>query len=209
MRLIAALLLTPALAGCATSYGEPTTAFVTPELASAYIPLEGISYLLVQNRGAAFVIAPGVAVTNAHNAGIVTARAVIGASRDYDLLFFRVDRSAAVASSSPRAGELVIAYGQGARGELRMAKGVVRTLDAPVEARCRTCAIQAAFTFEGDAGPGFSGGPVVDAATGNLVGVTFGYLDPNGRRLMYAYPMGRVRDELALMTGRPPSGAAH
>jgi S1-C subfamily serine protease len=203
MRVIAAL-LTLALAGCATSSGERATTFVTPALANAYIPLEGVSYFLVQNRGAAFVIAPGVAVTNAHNAEIVTSRSVIGISRNYDLLFFRVDRSAALASSSPRTGERVIAYGQGAHGELRMAEGVVRTLDAPVEARCRTCTVQAAFTFEGDAGPGFSGGPVVDAATGNLVGVTFGYLDPNGRRLMYAYPMSRVRNEFAAMSGNLP-----
>jgi S1-C subfamily serine protease len=208
MRLIAALLLTLALAGCATSYGERTTTFITPELANAYIPLEGVSYFFVENRGAAFVIAPGVAVTNAHNAGIVTSRSVIGVSRDYDLLFFRVNRSAAIVSSSPRAGERVIAYGQGASGELRMAEGVVRNLDAPVEARCRTCAIQAAFTFEGDAGPGFSGGPVVDAASGNLIGVTFGYLDPNGRRLMYAYPMSRVRNEFAAMSGHLPAQAA-
>jgi len=209
MRALPGLVLILALAGCATSSGERAQGFVKPELASAYIPLEGISYLLVQSRGAAFVIAPGIAVTNAHNAGIVASQSVIGISRNYDLLYFRVDRSIAMASSSPWAGERVIAYGQGAHGELRRAEGVVRMLDAPVEARCRTCAIQAAFTFEGDAGPGFSGGPVVDAQSGNLVGVTFGYLDPNGRRLMYAYPMTRVRDELATILGHLPAQAAN
>jgi S1-C subfamily serine protease len=204
MRFFVAVLLTLALAGCATSSGERVTNFVRPELANAYIPLEGVSYLLVQSRGAAFVIAPGIAVTNAHNAGIVAPKSVIGVSRNYDLLFFRVARGTAVASSSPHAGERVIAYGQGARGELRMADGTVRALDAPVEARCGTCAIQYAFTFEGDAGPGFSGGPVIDADSGNLVGITFGYLDPNGHRLMYAYPVSRVRNELAALCGQLP-----
>jgi hypothetical protein len=50
---------------------------------------------------------------------------------------------------------------------------------------------------------------VVDAATGNLVGVTFGYLDPIGRRLMYAYPISRVRDEYASVTGHLPIQTAH
>jgi S1-C subfamily serine protease len=68
-------------------------------------------------------------------------------------------------------------------------QGVVRALNAPVEARCQTCSLQTAFTFEDNAGPGFSGGPVVDAASGRLVGVTFGYLDPNGHRLI------RIPDE--------------
>src|SRR5215475_11047538 len=135
MRCIAALLLALALAGCATSSGERVTSFVRPELAGAYIPLEGVSHLLIESRGAAFVIAPGVAVTNAHNVGIVAPGSVIGISRNYDLLYFRVERNAYLVSSSPHSGENVIAYGQGAHGELRMARGVVHTLDAPVEAR--------------------------------------------------------------------------
>ena len=190
------ILLSLALAGCAVSSGDRATSFVAPQIASGYIALEGRSYVVMEGRGAAFVIAPGIAVTNAHNADIVGGP-VIGTSRNYDLLFFRVATSLSPVSAEPRSGELVIAYGQGAHGELRSARGVVRDVNAPVEARCGTCLVQSAFTFEGNAGPGFSGGPVVDASSGNVVGITFGYLDPNGRRLMYAYPISRVRQELA------------
>jgi len=196
MRLFA-ILTALILAGCVVSSGDRATGFVTPQVASGYIALEGRSYVVMEGRGAAFVVAPGIAVTNAHNAGIVGGAPVIGESRNYDLLFFRVATSLAAPAAEPRAGELVVAYGQGAHGELRLAHGVVRDLNAPVEARCATCLVQSAFTFEGNAGPGFSGGPVVDAGTGSVVGITFGYLDPNGRRLMYAYPISRVRQELA------------
>ena len=194
-----------ALAGCATSSGERATSFLTPQVAGAYMALEGRDYLVMEGRGAAFVVAPGIAATNAHNADIVGGAPVVGVSRNYDLLFFRVASPLAVPVSEPRGGEIVIAYGQGAHGELRMARGVVRDLNAPVQARCATCFVQSAFTFEGNAGPGFSGGPVVDAATGNVVGITFGYLDPDGRRLMYAYPMSRVRQELAAFAGLSPT----
>ncbi|MEJ1968877.1 MAG: serine protease [Rhizomicrobium sp.] len=198
-----AVLVSLAMAGCAVSSGERATTFLDPAIAGGYIPLEGVSHLIMEGRGAAFVIAPGIAVTNAHNAGIIGDAPVVGTSRNYDLLFFRVSRAPAASTAEPRAGETVLAYGQGAHGELRVAQGVVRTLNAPVEARCAACIVQGAFTFEGNAGPGFSGGPVVDANTGSLVGITFGYLDPDGHRLMYAYPMSRVRTELAAVTTNP------
>lgn len=205
MRVFFAALLTLGLAACATSSGERAAGFMNPQIASAYIPLDGRAYFILEGRGAAVVIAPGIAVTNAHNAGIVGKAALIGISRNYDLLFFRVDRNVSLSTMAPRGGQQVIAYGQGSSGELRVARGIVRMLNAPVEARCQTCQIQIAFTFEGNAGPGFSGGPVVDAASGALVGITFGYLDPQGHRLMYAYPMSRVRNELAVLMGQLPT----
>ena len=51
------------------------------------------------------------------------------------------------------------------------------------------------FMFEANAGPGFSGGPVVDAQ-GRLVGITFAYKDEGGKRVMYAYEMSRVQADL-------------
>ena len=60
-----------------------------------------------------------------------------------------------------------------------------------------------AFTFEGDAGPGFSGGPVVDAK-GRLIGITFAYKDVGGRRLIYAYDMSRVQAELDNLSAARP-----
>jgi S1-C subfamily serine protease len=196
--------MTLALAGCAVSYGERAAGFLNPQLADAYIPLEGVSLVVLEGRAAAFVIAPGVAVTNAHNIKIIGDAPIIGQSRNYDLLYFHVDKKSAVPSAAPMTGEEVVAYGQGGSGELREAHGTIQMLNAPVEARCETCAVQLAFTFAGDAGPGFSGGPVVDAKTGRVVGITFGFLDPQGRRTMYAYPMSRVRNELATIEHQLP-----
>jgi hypothetical protein len=190
--------------GCAASYGERAAGFLNPQLTSAYIPLEGVTLVVLKAHAAAFVIAPGVAVTNAHNQAIIGGAPIIGQSRNYDLLFFHVDRNSEILTSAPSAGEGVIAYGQGASGELREARGTIMLLNAPVEARCETCAVQSAFTFEGDAGPGFSGGPVVDAKTGRVVGITFGFLDPHGRRTMYAYPISRVRNELSTIEHKLP-----
>ena len=204
MKRFVAVSLALALAACASSYGERATGFLNNQLADAYIPLEGVTFIVLRGRAAAFVIAPGVAVTNAHNFKIIGGAPIIGLSRNYDLLFFHVDNQNTVPTATPVVGEGVIAYGQGASGELREARGTIRLLNAPVEARCATCAVQQAFTFEGNAGPGFSGGPVVDAKTGQLVGITFGFLDPRGRRTMYAYPISRVRNELAIVEHQLP-----
>ncbi len=205
MRFAIAALLSLALAGCATSSGMPSAGFLNDTIGRAYLPLEGRTYVVMQNRGAAVVIAPGIAVTNAHNGDYLSGVSVIGKSRNYDLLYFRVERNVAPPSAPPTVGEHVIAYGQGSHGEVRVAVGVVNALNAPVKARCQTCAVQSAFIFAGNAGPGFSGGPVVDAVSGKLVGITFGYLDPGGQRMMYAYPMSRVRNELATIMGKLPA----
>jgi Trypsin-like peptidase domain len=197
--------MTLVLAGCAVSYGERATGFLNPQLADAYIPLEGVSLLVLTGRAAAFVIAPGVAVTNAHNMKLIAGAPIIGQSRNYDLVFFHVAKNIALQTAAPAVGEKVIAYGQDARsGNLNEAHGTIEALSVQVEARCETCAPQSAFTYAGDAGPGFSGGPVVDAKTGRVVGITFGFLDPNGRRTMYAYPMSRVRNELATIEHELP-----
>ena len=207
MRRTVCLSLSLLVAGCATSYGDRANGFLNPQIAGAYIPLQSITHLVFEDRAAAFVIAPGVAVTNAHNAAIIGTNSVIGESKNYDLLYFHVESGQSgqsVQTAVPTEGEPVVAYGQGASGELREAHGTVQLLNVPVAARCDTCAVQSAFTFAGEAGPGFSGGPVVDAVTGKLVGITFGYLDPKGRRTMYAYPISRVRNELATIEHQLP-----
>ena len=63
--------------------------------------------------------------------------------------------------------------------------------------RCDGCPVQYAFAFEAEGGKGFSGGPVVDARTGRLVGIVFGFRDglddkTPSQRLMYAYDMDLV-----------------
>ena len=75
-----------------------------------------------------------------------------------------------------------------------------------------TCAVQHAFVFEAKGGKGFSGGPVVDAKTGRLLGIVFGFRDgiddhTPGHRLMYAYDMNRVFAELGRRARRRGVGA--
>ena len=140
-------------------------------------------------------IAPGIAVTNGHNRNLVARDAVIGEARDYDLLFFREARNAPHAAAEPRIGESVSAYGQGKDGELRLARGVVRAIRG-----CAGCTVPAYFVFAGDAGPGFSGGPVL-SVSGELIGIVFGYKNQGPERLIYAYPMSRVRSELTGLAG--------
>ena len=52
-------------------------------------------------RGAAVVIAPGIAVTNAHNANLVDPGSVIGAARQSDLMFFRTGAPGRAATAAP------------------------------------------------------------------------------------------------------------
>ena len=180
--------------GCAGSSGLPATVIVQPEIAAAYLPLHARVHLGIDTvDGAAMVIAPGIAVTNAHNANLVEPKSVIGVRQDYDLLFFRTVGSASPQTAVPVIGESVTAYGQGGNRELRVAQGVVKEIK-----QCPGCTAPAYFVFAGNAGPGFSGGPVLDRA-GRLVGITFGYKDQSRERLIYAYDMSRVRAELSAL----------
>jgi len=184
------------------SSGEQAAGITERAIASAYIPLSGSEDLLLEGHGAAIVIAPGIAVTNAHNANLLPdGTGIIGTSVGYDLLFFRVrNMSPPPPIGEPLPTERVVAYGQGSGGDLRKAIGVVKWRVAPVLPRCPKCPEQKAFAYEANAGAGFSGGPVIDAATGALVGITFGYNDEENsgiEKLMYAYDMKTVMGELA------------
>ncbi len=139
-------------------------------------------------------VAPGIAATNAHNRNLIVANSVIGQARDYDLLFFRDTHKAVVEIAQPTVGEAIHAYGQGVNGELRAAHGVVRAIQT-----CAGCTAPAYFMFAGDAGPGFSGGPVLNAS-GQLIGIIFGYKDESLERLIYAYPMSRVQAEFLALS---------
>ena len=194
-RYLSNLVLIPlllSLAGCAGSSGLPATAIAQPEIAAAYLPLHARLHLGIDTAdGAAMVIAPGIAVTNAHNANLLEPKSVIGVRQDYDLLFFRTPRNASPQPAAPVIGESVTAYGQGGNRELRVAQGVVKEIK-----QCSGCTAPAYFVFAGNAGPGFSGGPVLDR-TGRLVGITFGYKDEGRERMIYAYDMSRVQLELS------------
>ena len=194
----AGLFLSLLTAGCATSSGAPATAIAEPAIASAYLPLHARVHLGIDTAdGAAMVIAPHIAVTNAHNANLLDPKSVIGTRQDYDLMFFRTAKSAELQTAPVVMGESVVAYGQGSDGELRVAHGVVRAIE-----HCTGCTAPAYFTFAGNAGPGFSGGPVLDGS-GRLIGITFGYKDARGGRLIYAYDMTRVREEFSALAKRP------
>ncbi|MGQ0742212.1 MAG: S1 family peptidase [Alphaproteobacteria bacterium] len=199
------------LAGCslfgARSTGQPSEGLKTPSLAAAYIPLDAHEMVLIEHWGAGIVVAPQVAVTNAHNFNLVAPDAVLAVSKDYDLLFFRTEKSDTAPLAPPRPGAAVIAYGQGARSELREALGTIRAVDVRVAPRCARCAEQRAIAYDADAGPGFSGGPLVDAQTGAVVGLTFGYRDqsgPEAGRRMFAYSMATVLEEMHRLLGPEP-----
>lgn len=201
----AALCLAAGLSAC-VSAGRESAGFIEPRLMGAYIPLSSSKFGLFNNWGAAFTIAPNIAVTNDHNMNFIPAGAILARSRDFDLLFFRQTGGTPALTGRPRAGEEVIAYGQGAADDLREARGVVTGLDEYVPPRCSGCTAQRALVFEAAAGGGFSGGPVVDARTGAVLGITFGYLDNTdgvrGRR-MYAYDIELVISEMRRLLPNP------
>ena len=203
-----AFLFCLAVGGCGASSGVPVAAITEPQVAQAYIPLGKTDALNTRQMvGAAFAIAPGIAVTNGHNRNLLDPRRVIGEAADYDLLFFHTaDFSPPLPTAPPQPGLRVTAYGQGSRYDLRHASGVVREITpAPGGGP------PAYFTFSNnktgpdDAGPGFSGGPVLDAQ-GRLVGIVFGFKDDgkSHQRLIYAYDMARVRAELSALQKRLP-----
>ena len=196
-----------ALVLAACSAGQPSSGFIRPELMNAYIPLFTGGWTTPGHRAAALTIAPEIAVTNDHNLNFIPPGRVLARSRDYDLLFFRTDERTAPPHGQARMGEPVIAYGQGSNDSLREAKGRIAALGEHVEPRCAGCPAQRALVFEADAGRGFSGGPVVDAETGAVLGVTFGYLDgkaPAEARRMYAYDIDLVMAEMHRLLDRSP-----
>jgi Trypsin-like peptidase domain len=196
------VLIIPVLAGC--SAGVASRGFIEARLMDAYIPLSVRTWLLSGRWAAGVAVAPNIAVTNAHNENLIPPQMVLARSRDYDLLFFRTDMAPAPVAR-PQVGEDVIAYGQGSIDELREAKGAIRGLDEYVAPRCAECRAQRAIVFDAEAGGGFSGGPVVDAKSGAVLGITFGYLDGkanNGGRRMYAYDIDLVLGEMRRLLAR-------
>ena len=167
---------------------------------SAFIPFYVDNGMLIGHLiGSAFVIEPGIAVTNDHAYWLVPQGDHLARSRNYDLLFFKTDKQAPPNFAHAYAGEEVIAYGSGVGGQAREARGTVAGLDESVPPHCMGCAPQHVMIFDAEAGEGFSGGPVVDAKTGAVVGITFGYLDgkaAGGGRRMYAYDIELVMAEM-------------
>jgi len=197
----AALLLSLLAAGCAASSGAPATGIAQPDIASAYLPLHARVHLGIDSAdGAAVVIAPHIAVTNAHNANLLDAKRVIGVATQSDLLFFHANGGPSPATAAPVVGEAVTAYGQDTERRLRLAQGVVRQI-----VMVPGYSTSPYFIFAGNAGPGFSGGPVIDP-DGKLIGITFGYKDQGSERLIYAYDLARVLTELSLVEKEPHHG---
>jgi len=195
-RALGQILAIALLAAC--SSGQTFHGFIDPKLMDSYIPLYDRTFLIDRFAGA-MVIAPNVAVTNAHNANLVTESAVLARSTEYDLLFFRTDRMVVPPIGSPYIGEDVIAYGQSGKSDLSEAKGVIRLLEAYLPQRCPQCRLQRSMAYDAEAGRGYSGGPVVDAASGAVLGITFAFEDGRGEgggRRMYAYDMDIVLSEM-------------
>jgi hypothetical protein len=193
----AALLACAALAGC--SAGTASGGFVDPKLGQAFIPLSTREFFIFGRWAAAVELAPGIAVTNDHNLGLIPPQRVLARSHDYDLVFFRSEGHEPAITAAPVLGETVVAYGEGASSDLREARGTIASLEEYVASRCSNCVQQRTMVFDADGGGGFSGGPVVDAESGAVLGITFGYLDgraANGGRRMYAYDIRLVMAEM-------------
>ena len=155
---------------------------------------------------AAFGIALSIAVANGHNRNLLDPRRVIGEAADYDLLFFHTaDFSPPIATAVPQPGLAVSAYGQGVRYELCRASGLVREVTPAPSGPPAYFTFSNAKTGADEAGPGFSGGPMLNAQ-GRLVGIIFGFKDDakSRQRLIYAYDMARVRAELSALQ-KPPA----
>jgi len=171
----AVLVLAVALLGGCASIAMQSISFVTPELSEAYIPLYMGTVIGTARYAAAIVVAPNVAVTNNHNANLLTEESILARSPAHDLLFFRTERTRVPLLANPQIGQTVIAYGQDGRNRRREAKGVIRQLDARALPICAGCPERPTVTYDAEAGEGFSGGPVVDVASGAIVAITVGY----------------------------------
>lgn len=202
-RRLGALVLILALTGCAGRSGVPVEGPLGQDVSYGFIPLSRSVFFFGQWDAGAVALGGGVAVTAAHAAHMLDPASVIGTSADYDLAFFRTDHTNGVFTTDvPKPGERVVSYAR-YEGTPYRADGVVTIIDTPVEARCASCAVQYAFAFQGNAGPGYSGGPVLDAQSGKLIGIVFGYVDnPDDSRTIYAYPMQRVWQELKAVQAR-------
>jgi hypothetical protein len=208
LRSFAVVALAAVLLGGCVSTGVRSNAFLTPELSESYIPLYMRTRFGSSRFAAAVVIAPNIAVTNDHNLNLVSPDTVIARSPSYDLLFFRTEHARAVKIASPKVGQAVIAYGQDGQMGRREARGIVRELNARVLPICEGCPERPTVTFDAEAGVGFSGGPVVDIASGGVIGITVGYLDgaaEDGGRRMYAMDIDFVMAELRRLV---PAGNA-
>jgi CBS domain-containing protein len=199
---IVGLVLLFATAGCGGKSGTPVAGPLGQDVGYAYIPLRRDVFLIKEIDAGGVALGGGIAVTVAHAEEMIPADKVIGVSADYDLMFFRTERTNPVLTTGePRLGQKIVSYAHYYE-DIYKADGVVVSLDTPVKARCDTCIVQSTFAFDGNAGPGYSGGPVLDAENGKLVGIVFGYLDkPDGGRTIYAYPMSRVFEELRKFQG--------
>ena len=202
----AASLAVALLAICGCSAGRPAEGFVDPKLMQTFIPLSTREFFIFGKWAAAVEIAPDIAVTNDHNLSLIPPQMVLARSRDYDLLFFRAPGRAPAVTADASLGQAVVAYGEGASSDLRQAVGTIASLEEYVAPRCAVCAQQRTIVFDADGGGGFSGGPVVDAATGAVLGITFGYLDgraADGGRRMYAYDIRLVMGEMHRLLDLP------
>jgi len=197
------IFLAAGLSACAE--GAHSERFVDPALAGSYISLEHKEGLMGNAIGAAIVVSPNIAVTNSHNANLILEGDILARSSDYDLLFFRTALTRPVTIAEPRMGQQVVAYGNGGGNERREARGFIVAL-AAIPHNCPNCPAGTGFAYRAPGGPGFSGGPVVEAESGAVLGLTFAYIDgalESGEpRRMLAYTMAQIRAEMARLLPR-------
>lgn len=231
------------LAGCAGA-GQPYQAATDGPLPAIYGPLTN-AFACVGDFAAKTVIAPHWAVTNAHADGMVAADDLVGEATHADLALVRITGAPAepLPTATVRPGDAVTFYGTGPCGVARIAHGTVIAGDdmqcyGPPEpgqeatSAGRVCqrdygmGVVPFIAVRGDAGHGFSGGPVI--AQGKLVGIMAGLVcsadDPtiDGAMVVYSiamvvrtfFPDGDVSREPSGILfrpvggGRPGAGAA-
>lgn len=179
---------------------------------------------LFGGTGSAVVIEPGLAVTNAHvvKAGPFHAYAakgevaamVLALSRRLDLALLRVpeDLGEAIALGQACKGDAVWAMGTTTGRIPPTVAGRVENPDAHAFVEATRDAVWGGLMYAAGAGPGYSGGPVVDGG-GRLVGITEGvfthFFDGLGEArlardpMMFAYRSQDVLDEVDRLLGRP------
>lgn len=135
------------------------------------------------------VISPEWALTNAHADGI--AGGLRYEAPQADLALVHIDGGDPLPFGTAHVGDKVTLFGTGSIGEKRVAHGIVQNDkafvcwgkpaadDADNVCKANGFGIEWALVISSDAGPGFSGGPIVNEA-GELVGVQSRNFFPSG-----------------------------
>jgi len=173
-RILVPLLIAASLGAC--SCGQPLSV-APPSLTTMH---DGVGP--IGRYASMTTISPDWALTNAHADGIASGLQYEAPQADLALVALPNHDGVALPIGEAHEGDSVTMYGTGSMGDARIAHGVVLDAhaficwgkpqpgDADNVCKRSGLGIEWAMVVSGDAGGGFSGGPLVNAA-GNLVGI--------------------------------------